>query len=198
VAPDDQRISFLLQRATAADDPMTALQALTQLRHQLDLVERDQVARALDAGHTFTAIAGPLAISRQAAHRRYRSLAGPPPPRRPPTLSPEARTALQRARQEAARQGAESIRSEHLLVAVARTGVLSLDIEAARRNLGPPTARADEPAGLHPSLHARLSRANGTLELRHLARAAIEDPGGGARRLLEGLGIAPQAVIDKL
>src|SRR5690349_24668197 len=120
---DDLRIPRLLQRATAADDPMAALQALTELRHQLDLVEREQVARALEAGQTFTAIAAPLAISRRAAHRRYRDLATPPAPRQPPALSPEARTALQRARQEAARQGAESIGSEHLLVAVARTGV---------------------------------------------------------------------------
>src|SRR5690349_8334159 len=129
---DHQRIPLLLERATATGDPMAALQALTELRHQLDLVERDQVTRALDAGHSFTAIAVPLAISRQAAHRRYRDLAAPTAPRQPPTLSPEARTALQRARQEAARQGAESIESEHLLLAVARTGVLSLDIEAAR------------------------------------------------------------------
>ena len=177
---------------------MAALQALTELRHHLDLVERDQVARALEAGHTFTAIAVPLAISRQAAHRRYRDLAAPPAPRRPPTLSPKARTALQRARQEAARQGAESIESEHLLVAVARTGVLSLDIEAARRTFGPPAARAPEPTGLHPSLRARLTAPSGTLELHHLARAALEDPGGGARRVLERLGIPPQTVLDQL
>ena len=64
-----------MQTATLGDDPMAALQALTELRHQLDLVERSQVARALDTGHTFTAIAVPLAISRQAAHRRHRDLA---------------------------------------------------------------------------------------------------------------------------
>ena len=91
MADHDQRISDLLQRATATGDPMAALQALTGLRHQLDLVERDHVAHA----------------------------------------PPNARTALQRARQEAARHGAQSIESEHLLVAVARTGILSLDIEAA-------------------------------------------------------------------
>src|SRR5688572_14632112 len=127
---DDQRIPDLVRRATASSEPMAALQALTELRHQLDLVERGHVAQALEAGHTFTAIAAPLAISRQAAHRRYRDLAPPSAPHEPPTLSPEARTALQRARQEAARHGAQSIESEHLLVAVARTGVLSLDIEA--------------------------------------------------------------------
>jgi hypothetical protein len=198
MAPDFQHLPGLVERATADTNPMAALEALTELRHQLDLVERAQVARALGTGHTFTSIAAPLAISRQAAHRRYRDLAPPPPLRQPPTLSPEARTALQRARQEAARQGAQSIESEHLLVAVARTGVLSLDIEAARRTFGPPVANAPEPAGLHPALRARLTRASGTLELQHLLRAALEDPGGGARRLLERLGIQPQAVLDGL
>jgi hypothetical protein len=71
-AVDNQRIPRLLHRATAAGDPMAALQALSEARHRLDLVERDQVGRPLEAGHTLTAIAAPLAISRQAAHRRYR------------------------------------------------------------------------------------------------------------------------------
>jgi hypothetical protein len=198
MAHDDQRIPDLVQRATTPGDPMAALQALTELRHQLDLVERDHVAHALEAGHTFTAIAVPLAISRQAAHRRYRDLAAPPAPREPPTLSPSARTALQRARQEATRHGAQSIESEHLLVAVARTGVLSLDIEAARRSFRPPAVRAPEPIGLDPSLRARLNQWSGTLSLNHLARAALEDPGGGARRVLEHLGIPPDTVLDRL
>src|SRR3954464_10875492 len=139
MAFDHLRIPSLVDTATADDDPMAALRALTDLRAQLDLVERAQVARALAAGNTFTSTAAPLAIPRQAAHRRYRDLMASPAP---PTLSPAARTALHRARQEAARQGAENIKSEHLLVAVARTGVLSLDIEAARRAFGPPTLNA--------------------------------------------------------
>src|SRR4051812_12997486 len=195
MAFDHLRIPSLVDTATADGDPMAALRALTALRAQLELVERVQVTRALGAGNTFTSIAEPLAISRQAAHRRYRDLVAPPTP---PRLSPAARTALQRARQEAARHGAESIRSEHLLVAVARTGVLSLDIEAARRAFGPPTVDASEPAGLDPYLRARLNSVGGTLELHHLVRAALEDPSGGARRVLEHLGIQPQTILDRL
>ena len=66
------------------------------------------------------------------------------------------------------------------------------------RLVSTPVVRAPEPAGLHPSLHAVLTRSGGTLELAHLVRAALEDPGGGARRVLERLGISPQSVLDRL
>ena len=193
MAPNLQRIPDLVQTATWGDDPMAALQALTELRHQLDLVERSQVARALDTGHTFTAIAVPLAISRQAAHRRHRDLAVTREELPLRTFSPDARAALQRARQEAARQGAPSIASEHLLIAVARTRALGLDIDAARRTVGPPRHDASEPAGLHPSLRTRLAQ-HSHLELDHLLHAALEDPGGGARRLLDRLGVRPESM----
>ena len=166
---------------------MAALQALTELRHQLDLVERHHVARALEAGHTFTAIAVPLAISRQAAHRRYRDLAAPPAPRRAATLSPAPVPRSHGPARRPPATGAQSIESEHLLVAVARTGVLSLDIEAARRTFGPPAVRAPEPTGWTVTAHpAHPVERHAPLD--HLARAALEDPGGGARRVLERLG----------
>jgi hypothetical protein len=200
MAFDAPRLPVLVERVLTESEPVSALRALTELRRELDLLERSQVARALHEGHTFTSIADPLGISRQAAHRRYRDLAAAPPPpaRRPPKLSPEARNALVRAREEAALHGSLSIDSEHLLLAVARTGALRLDVEAARRSFGPPTVNAREPVGLRPSLHARLSSAPGQLGLDHLLRAALEDPGGGARRLLDRLGIAPQAMLDGL
>jgi hypothetical protein len=195
-----QRIPTLVARALTSADPMAALEAVTALRRELDLLERAQVARALEAGHTFTSIAKPLAISRQGAHRRYRDLSPTPPPPQPsaPTLSVEARMALLRARQEAARHGAWSIDSEHLLLAVARTGSLRLDVDAARRSFAAPAVNAAEPGGLRPSLHARLSSVTGPLGLDHLLRAALEDPGGGAQRVLDHLGIQPQTMLDSL
>jgi transposase-like protein len=142
MAPNPQRILSLLERSLTAPEPTDALSALTALRGELDTLERHQVARALQQGQTFTAIARPLGISRQAAHRRYRSLAGrAPAPRKTPVLSVEARAALLRAREEAARHGSRSIDSEHLLLAIARTAprkLLGLDVEAARRTFGPP------------------------------------------------------------
>jgi hypothetical protein len=200
MAVDTQRITRLVEQLLNEEDPTVSLSALTQLRGQLDQLERAQVARALAAGHTFTAIAAPLSISRQAAHRRYRDLAAAPatPQRDPSTLSPEARAALVRARQEAARHGASLIESQHLLLGVARTGSFSLDIEAARRSLGPPRRPASEPTRLHTALRSRLPRANGPLGLSHLLRAALDDPGGGAQRVLDRLGIPPQAMLDAL
>jgi hypothetical protein len=130
-------------------------------------------------------VARPLGISRQAAHRRYRDLASPPPPRKP-TLAPEARTALIRARQEATRHGSISIDSTHLLLAIAEGR--GVNVEAARRSFAPPAINAPAPSGLHPALHARLTRDPGTLHLDHLVRAALEDPEG--RRLLDRLGVS--------
>src|SRR4051794_22418281 len=94
---DTHHITMLVERALTEEDPIASLRALTELRSRLDQLERAQVARALATGQTFTAIAAPLVISRQAAHRRYRDLVSAPPPspaREPPTLSPEARAAL--------------------------------------------------------------------------------------------------------
>jgi hypothetical protein len=183
MTPDPRQIVSLLERAITAPTPTASLRALTSLREQLDLLERAQVARALAEGQTFTSIARPLGISRQAAHRRYRDLASGQPR---PTLSPEARAALLRAREEAMRQGSHSIDGEHLLLALADTGALRLDVEAARRSFAPPAINARSPSGLHPALHARLVRGRGPLSVDHLLRVVLEDP--GARQLLERFG----------
>ena len=156
------------------------LRALTALRDELDALERHQVGRALREGKTFTAIAQPLGISRQAAHRRYRDLHAQP------TLSPEARSALVRAREEAARHGSHSIDGQHLLLALAGSGALSLDVDAARSSFAPPAINATAPAGLHPSLarapvaHARAARARAALA--RGARGAGRAPVAGALR----------------
>jgi hypothetical protein len=100
MALDVQRILIILERALVEDAPMASLQALTELRWDLDLAERAHVARALQDGQTFTSIAEPLAISRQTAHRRYRDLTSAPPPPQGPTLSREAHATLVCARAE--------------------------------------------------------------------------------------------------
>src|SRR4051812_32014039 len=189
MAPNAQNIVALLERALTVPAPIESLATLAELRSELDELERTYVARALQAGESYADIARPLGISRQAAHRRYRELATAPPAR--PTLSPEARAALLRAREEAARHGSVSIDSIHLLLAIA--GQQGVDVDAARRSFGPPTLNAPVPSGLHPKLHARLTRGAGILGLDHLVRAALEDPDG--RRLLERLGVAPQWLL---
>jgi uncharacterized protein YerC len=174
-----QKPVALLERAMTAE-PTASLRALTALRAELDVLERHLVARALQEGQTYTQIARPLGISRQAAHRRYRDLTAPP------TLSEDARATLMRAREEAARHGSRSIDGEHLVLALARVGALALDVEAARRSFLPPAVNASAPAGLHPELHARLVRNSGELGLEHLLKATLAD--AGARRLLDRFG----------
>lgn len=191
MAPNAQRIVTLLERALTVAEPTKALSTLTDLRRELDELERVQVARALQGGASYADVALPLGISRQAAHRRYRDLAAPPQQR--PTLSPEARAALIRAREEATRHGSGSIDGTHLLLAIARDRPLGLDVEALRRAFGPPAVNAPVPSGLHPSLHARLTRDGGLLDVDHLLRAALEDPSG--RRLLDRLGIEPERLL---
>jgi hypothetical protein len=186
MAPNAQRIVALLERALTAPEPTRSLATLTELRSELDALERVHVARALQAGESFASVARPLGITRQAAHRRYRSLAAPPQRQ---TLSPEARAALIRAREEAARHGSGSIDSTHLLLAIARER--GLDVGAAR--FDPPTINAAVPSGLHPALHARLTRSGGLLQVDHLLDAALADPDG--LRLLQRLGIAPELLL---
>jgi hypothetical protein len=187
MAPNAPRIVTLLESALTLSEPTRSLATLTELRRELDALERVHVARALQAGESFAAVAKPLGISRQAAHRRYRDLTAPP---RRQTLSPEARAALLRAREEATRYGSGSIDSTHLLLAIARER--GLDVDTTPRGLRP-RADAPVPSGLHPALHARLTGGTGMLQVDHLLRAALEDPDGV--RLLDRLGIAPEHLL---
>ena len=150
MTPDPRQIVAALERVLSAPTPTASLRALSALREQLDQLERAQVARALSEGQTFTSIARPLGISRQAAHRRYRDLAAPRPC--PPT---PARPCCARARRRRG-TGSVSIDGEHLLLALADAGALRLDVDAARRSFAPPAINAPKPSGLHPALHARL------------------------------------------
>ena len=74
MAPNAQQIIALLERALTAAEPVHGLTTLNELRGELDTLERFHVTRALQQGTSYTAIARPLGISRQAAHRRYRGL----------------------------------------------------------------------------------------------------------------------------
>ena len=74
MAPYNPQKTLSLLERTLTAEPTTSLRALTALRAELEVLERHLVARALQEGQTYTQIARPLGISRQAAHRRYRDL----------------------------------------------------------------------------------------------------------------------------
>ena len=67
------RLVELLAQAVRTPDPEEALHTLSVLRRELDAFERVQAWRALDSGSSYGAVARALGISRQAAHRRYRT-----------------------------------------------------------------------------------------------------------------------------
>jgi len=129
MASSPDRLRDLVEHAVRAAQPAAALRAMTALREELDAFERLQVARALDAGQSFSAVARALGISRQAAHRRYRDLAGvelpdegaEPKGQARILVTSEARAAVTLAREEATALGAGTVGSEHLLLGIIRS-----------------------------------------------------------------------------
>ena len=128
MAGASERLRELLEHALRAGQPAAALRAMTALREELVAFERLQVARALDAGQSFGDVARAIGISRQAAHRRYRDLAGVALPddgaeeaERRLVVTSEARAAVTLAREEASAMGAAAVGSEHLLLGIMRS-----------------------------------------------------------------------------
>jgi ATP-dependent Clp protease ATP-binding subunit ClpA len=123
---DADRLRELVEHTVRAAQPTAALRAMTALREELHAFERLQVARALDAGQSFSDVARALGISRQAAHRRYRDLVGVALPdarsgrQERILVTTEARAAVTLAREEAHTLGAAAVGSEHLLLGIIR------------------------------------------------------------------------------
>ncbi len=195
-------VDLVEQMLTAA--PLDSLRALAALRRQLADLERVRVTRALENGASFAELAAAVGISRQAAHRRYRTLAHPaeepplflePAPRPDPEISRAARAALAVARDEAARQGSATIDSGHLLfgaiatadgIVARRLRALGVTGEALRRPARPGT---DVRPGFERSLRAALTDA-GELGLDRLLRVALDAPDGRAREVLEQIAVS--------
>lgn len=60
-----------LASGAGSDDPIEALNAIAQLRKELDRVEAIAARRARNAGASWQLIAIALGISRQAVHKKY-------------------------------------------------------------------------------------------------------------------------------
>ena len=208
-----ERICELAHKSAEAEEPDVALRTLTELAREVDAFVRVHVGRALQAGRSFTDVARPLGISRQAAHRRFRDLA---PERRRDrrrrlVATDAARDVVRLARDEALAAGATP-GSEHVLLAVVRT-----DSETTRalrsKGVTPERirehARNDSGQGLDghvsSSIHRivkraaqiALSRDDEELDVPALLVAAITDADGGARRALTALTVPPPASDDR-
>jgi hypothetical protein len=210
----ESRLAELAAEVAAAPTPRAALRRLGELREELDAFERRQVARALVEGASFAAIARDLGLSRQAVHRRFRSLATEVAPLQ---TAPDVRRVLQAAREEAAALGAAGVESEHVVLAILRVGDLpaaevlqeaGVSLSRARMQVEGSTPRArlfrrePDPNGLIALLErpARAARARGSgqIEVEDVLVGALEDPSGGAARTVRALGADPEEVRERL
>jgi hypothetical protein len=204
---DSGIVDLIEQVLTGA--PLDALRALAALRTQLADLERTQVRRALENGASFAELAAAVGISRQAAHRRYRALARPadqppltlePVTRADPEISRAARAALAVARDEAAREGAATIDSGHLLfgaiatadgIVARRLRALGASVEVLRRPVRPGT-------GVRPGFERTLRSALTTeaeLDLDRVLRVALDAPDGKAAEVLERLAVSRAGLL---
>jgi ATP-dependent Clp protease ATP-binding subunit ClpA len=206
-------LADLLDLALSSPSPTESLRALGALREELAAFEQAQVRRALDAGATFSELARILGISRQAAHRRYRSFAKPAAVAEPVTLEQaprtitrEARAAIEFALDEAARRGAAAVDSEHFLAGIVATADaattqrlegLDVTVAALRRHARRGEAATGARRGAGRSLRAALNE-GGTLDLDRLAHATLDAADGRARAVLEAIAVPPRAFLAAL
>jgi ATP-dependent Clp protease ATP-binding subunit ClpA len=204
----------LAAQAAQASTPLEALRIASWLRRELDRFERQQVMRALDHGTTFAQIARYLGVSRQAAHRRFRSLADAG---LPVGATPGVRRVLESARREATALGAEAAAEEHVLLASLRAADLpaaailhhaGATFARARRLLETASPAVPQPgqavaAGVLPTVLAAAarearSREDREVEVEHLLIGTLRGRESGAVRLLRAFDIDIDAVRAEL
>jgi AcrR family transcriptional regulator len=211
-----QRIADLAGEVARAPSAGEALRKVRELRRELDEFERNQVGRALSEGATFATIARELGVSRQAVHRRFRSLAAGEEPLQ---TSLDARRVLRLAREEALAVSAPATSGPHIVVATLRAADLpaaevlrragaTLDrartqVEAATPRV--PLFRRAAGSGVDElravlAAAARVARARGDrqIEVEHLLLGLLGAPASEAGRTLGALGVDAKAVEVEL
>lgn len=207
-----KRICALADDAANAEDGLSALRTLSELRSEAEELAKAHVERALASGRTFADIARALGTSRQAAHRRYRHLA----PERTSESSPRlaasavARHAMRLAREDAVAEGAP-LGPEHVLL-----GILGTDCDVSRTLMAEGVtldaaracARGTDRDGGDSSTNVRrmlteagrvaVSRGEDQLGVEQLLLAALDDADDGARRMLTALGVSPESIRVQL
>ena len=124
----------MVVRVVSGSDPAGQLEALCELRRELDAIESELAAEGIRAGMSWREIGAAIGVSKQAAHRRHRdSVArlvkdtGASPESNGTAngsvaVSVSARRAVRIARQEAASLGSNEVGTEHLLLGVLQCG----------------------------------------------------------------------------
>jgi ATP-dependent Clp protease ATP-binding subunit ClpA len=179
------------------------------LRRELDEFERAQVARALTEGASFAAVGRDLGLSRQAIHRRFRSLATPAPEEPSLALSDDVRRAFRCAREEAHALG-DPVGGEHLLIGLMRAASLpaledsGVSLERVRTQVtgsSSSTGLFERPAPA-PDLRALLVQPareavrEGSREIlpRHVLAGLLYDEASPAARTLRAVGADPVTI----
>lgn len=209
-----QRLAQLAAEVADGSSPRAALRKVTELRRELDAFERKLVAHALADGASYASIGRDLGLTRQAVHRRFRSVVGDEPALR---VSPDVGRVLRYAREEALTMQAEQIETTHVLLGILRApdvpaaGVLldaGVTLGRARTQIGGigtrgPLFRRDGDGG-NPrellSAAAREARARNDqrIEPEHLLVWALQDGQGGMSRALRALGVDPEGLREAL
>jgi ATP-dependent Clp protease ATP-binding subunit ClpA len=183
------QVEVLLLRVVSGSDPATQLEALCELRRELDAIESELAAEAIRAGMSWREIGAAIGVSKQAAHRRHRDSVSrivkePEPPVQNGNggvnVSLSARRAVRIARQEAASLGSNEVGTEHLLLGLLQCGddqaVLLLSrmgvtLEAARDAVQPTTEMTLEAAR---RAYANSERAGAATVVSPVARRILE------------------------
>lgn len=183
------QVEALVVRVVSGGDPASQLEALCELRRELDSIEAELAADAIRAGMSWREIGAAIGVSKQAAHRRHREsvariVKDPEPTVANPTgavnVSVPARRAVRVARQEAATLGGNEVGTEHLLLGILQCGDdqaslllrrMGVTLEATRDAVQPTTEITLEAAR---RAYAKSERAGAATLVSPVARRILE------------------------
>ncbi len=183
------QIEALVVRVVSGSDPAGQLEALRELRRELDAMESELAADAVRAGMSWREIGAAIGVSKQAAHRRHRDSVARLVRDAETAESNEgggvnvsvsARRAVRLARQEAANLGSNEVGTEHLLLGILQCGDeqsgallarLGVTLEAARDAIQPTAELTLEAAR---RAYARSERAGAASLVSPVARRVLE------------------------
>ena len=186
------QVEALVVRVVSGSDPAGQLEALCELRRELDAIESELAADAIRSGMSWREIGAAIGVSKQAAHRRHRDSVTRLVKDTDATadsnggsnggvnVSVPARRAVRIARQEAASLGSDEVGTEHLLLGILQCGDdqaatmlrrLGVTLEATRDAVQPTTEMTLEAAR---RAYANSERAGAATLVSPVARRILE------------------------
>lgn len=183
-------LTSLIRRAARSSTPERGLEAVAELRKELDELERHHVHSACSEGWTWSKISLALGVSKQAAHKKHakavqalreaEEAAESVPTDARVVVTAEARDAVRFARDEARVLGSRVVGTEHLLLGVLHAHdspevrILEgagVNLDAARGCLQPTMVEEDRAIAVTATDTAAAAAATGVSPL---ARACLE------------------------